>query len=122
MAETEGQILFRKYGEHIRDCSICSASPRCEQTMCDLGRAILISYREHLEKHKEVPVANPRNQLAQMTWDQLAQTLKVLENKPTQTPEDRVMMNFIDSLIKEKVEYIWALSEVYWEEHRQEGK
>jgi hypothetical protein len=123
--ETKRQVLFRKYTEHIEECEQCRLTPRSQETMCNLGLAILLSYREALNRDAAsiIPVKNPRSELAKMSWDQLAQTLIVLENKPGKTSDDLALLIFIDSLIREKDEFIWAMSEVYWQEkNEKEGR
>lgn len=106
--ETERQILFRKYSTHIEECNQCKQTPRGPETMCDLGKAILTSYREALNKDASsiIPQPNPRLEISKMTWTQLAQTLIVLENKPKPTPEDRNLLAFIDFLLQDVTEII----------------
>lgn len=107
--ETERQILFRKYSAHLVDCEKCKQTPRGPETMCDLGKAILISYREAMDKDASAILSqpNPRLEISKMTWTQLAQTLIVLENKPKPTPEDRNLLAFIDFLLQDVTEIIY---------------
>jgi hypothetical protein len=119
--ETERQINFRKYGAHVSTCSVCSATPRSEESMCEYGRFLLFTYRESLGKSLET-ISKPRAELAKMTWSELARMQMLLEDKKDKTPEDTLMMDFIDSLIREKSEVIWFLSEEHWEGKKNDVK
>src|SRR5271156_4690590 len=100
--ETLRQIYFRKYGEHIVECQQCRATPRSEASMCELGRSILLTYRDEMQKDLDKITT-----ASKMPIDDLVHTLEVLRDKPEKTTDDQNMIDAIDQLIKEKVERLY---------------
>ena len=117
--ETERQMLFRKYSEHIVECQQCKQTPRCPDTMCDLGKAILVQYREALNRDSSriTELPDPHKAVSRMSWEELAHTLYILENKPVKTSDDINLIKFIDSLLVDIVEIIAVPTDI-----RGEGK
>ena len=101
--ETKRQIYFRMYGEHISECVQCRVTPRSEANMCQLGRDILVQYRD--EMNKDLAKVNKAEK---MTMDELAQTLSVLQDKEVKNPDDQNMIDAIDHLIRVRLEREYA--------------